>query len=166
MNSEGERGAAANAQFSSEQVKASEERDVLRRRADEELPKEVEELKALAAGAEAALVESKMSLNTAQSSHSEKLTSLQSGVSHYACTGLTFDRAGDNKLKLVFTQIDPTRPGREFTFTLNVNDMTKYEVTECTPAVEGVDALVDAVNVDNDFGGFVKAMRKGFVGLV
>ena len=126
VKSLGARGAAANIKFSNEQQQATEERDELRKRADEELPLEVDELKSIAATAESSLVDARMNLNTAQTSHSEKLTSLQDGVDHYASTGLTFDRAGDNKLKLVFSQIDPTDTMREFGFTLNVNEMNKY----------------------------------------
>jgi len=158
----GERGAAANIKFAAEQEKAVSERDVLRRRADEELPQEISELRAIAERAEASLNEAKMNLSTATTAHSEKLNSLEQGVKHYAATGLTFDRAGDNKLKLTFTQIDPSNPGREFSFTLNVNDQNKYEVTDCDPEMSIVGKLVEKVNNDNDFGAFVKAMRKGF----
>ena len=38
----------------------------------------------------------------------------------------------------------------------------KYSVTRCDPAVEGVGALAEKLNTNNDFSAFVRLMRAAF----
>lgn len=76
--------------------------------------------------------------------------------------------AGTTRLRLVFTQIDPASPQREFFFSVNVDEQDQYEVAECSPAVpaDRLDALVRTLNAKNDFSCFVKAMRREFKAMV
>ena len=85
-------------------------------------------------------------------------------VSYREGLSLEFERAAGNRLRLVFTSLDKSNPERPFAFTINVDDNEMYQVEECKPALprEEIDGMVREVNVSNDFGGFVRGVRKLF----
>lgn len=91
-----------------------------------------------------------------------QLAELSKGVSYFEKMGLTFEKAEDDRLRVVFTQLDPDAPERRFTFTVLVTDKDVYEVTECTPPVPALEGLVSQLNASNDFSGFVQMMRRAF----
>jgi hypothetical protein len=92
-----------------------------------------------------------------------KLSELHKGVDHFAkYLGLKFERAGDNCLKMTFTHIDEHDVDKEFTFSVYVDEFSRYKVVECEPIVSGIDDALDDLNRSNDFGSFVKFMRNKF----
>lgn len=159
----GERGAAANSAFTTSQASLASSRDSLLTLNTVTLPSSLSSLGSLASSTQASLTSSSLALAEARQDVERKLAKLQEGMGRYEATGLSFERAGGNRLRLVFTLVDPKDEGREFCFTLNVNEENKYEVCECEPGVGGVEGLLRKVNEDNEFGAFVKAMRKEFV---
>jgi len=85
-------------------------------------------------------------------------------VSYREGLSLEFERASGNKLRLVFTSLDPTDHSRAFAFTVNVNENEEYEIQECMPALQNevLEEMVEGVNLTNDFGGFVRGVRNAF----
>ena len=85
--------------------------------------------------------------------------------------GLTFERAAGARLRLSFSSIASTAATAKATthmFVLDLDASDKYVVEECVPSLtsSGVDEikrLTSKVNADNDFGEFVRGMRKAFV---
>jgi len=97
----------------------------------------------------------------------QKLSELQKGGSMYKkWLGLEFERVEDERLRIVFTHVDPQAPTRAFTFYVYVDSSDRYHVVKCEPEVHDVQSLVDALNTSNDFSAFVRNMRKRFQQLV
>lgn len=85
------------------------------------------------------------------------------GVAFYRRLGLEFEKIHDERLRLVFTQIDPLDPTRPFAFNVRVADADEaYTVDGVDPPVAGLDALVVQLNATNDFSVFVQMMRRKF----
>eukprot|EP00897_Mesotaenium_endlicherianum_P008153 jgi/Mesen1/7366/ME000381S06596 len=81
--------------------------------------------------------------------------------------GLQFEHSAKDRLRLVFVNIDPLDPAREFSFVLHVTtNSSEYSVIECTPQISDMQALVAEVNSTNDFSGFVRSVRRKFRSLV
>ena len=76
--------------------------------------------------------------------------------------GLDFQRLGANRLQLNFTNIDPNSHSRVFSFSIHVDEADKYNIISCSPAVEGTEQLLSALNASNDFSAFVRGMRVKF----
>ncbi|GAB5030417.1 kinetochore protein animal type [Nannochloropsis oceanica] len=116
-----------------------------------------EELRQVLAGKRAAL-------GSLTSRQGEYINDLTRGVVMYKHLGLDFERADDNKLRLIFTQLDSSNPGREFFFSVHIDENDQYRVEECVPALDVgmVEGLVGEVNKANDFATFVKKMRRAF----
>ncbi len=116
-----------------------------------------DELRRLLAGKRAALGQ----LTERQGDYINDLTR---GVVMYKHLGLDFERADDNSLRLIFTQLDAANPAREFFFSVHIDDADHYRVEECNPPLAPalVDGLVAEVNKANDFATFVKKMRRAF----
>mmetsp|Transcript_13008 Transcript_13008/g.47535 ORF Transcript_13008/g.47535 Transcript_13008/m.47535 type:complete len:229 (-) Transcript_13008:1664-2350(-) len=76
--------------------------------------------------------------------------------------GLRFAHAINDELQVIFTQIDPKDPSRQFCFSVRVHDSGVYDVTQCEPKVDGIAEMVETLNSSNNFSNFVKAMRKKF----
>jgi hypothetical protein len=76
--------------------------------------------------------------------------------------------ADNNKLRLIFTQLDSSQPSKEFSFAVHIDEGDRYMVEECQPPLDAalVDGLVKQVNANNDFSAFVKGMRRAFKGTV
>lgn len=94
------------------------------------------------------------------------MNELSRGISFYRRLGLDFEKINDDKLRLVFTQIDPSDPDRQFRFNVRITDADVYEVEGCDPPVPGLDALIKELNAANDFSRFVQLMRQRFKQLV
>ncbi|KAL7572998.1 hypothetical protein ACA910_007495 [Epithemia clementina (nom. ined.)] len=79
--------------------------------------------------------------------------------------GLEFEKAPQNQLRFLFTQLDPSNPDRAFSFTLSVDSQTDlYELHHCEPMLLGDDThtLVQQLNATCDMNAFVRAMRQAF----
>jgi septal ring factor EnvC (AmiA/AmiB activator) len=75
---------------------------------------------------------------------------------------LDFQRVEDNRLRFVFTNIDPANHDRQFIFSVFINNSNKYELVECEPRLPSLDALLADLNADNNFSRFVQRMRAQF----
>mmetsp|Transcript_25147 Transcript_25147/g.47281 ORF Transcript_25147/g.47281 Transcript_25147/m.47281 type:complete len:232 (+) Transcript_25147:29-724(+) len=111
--------------------------------------------KSLATSAAAARKSSETSKSTSLNLLTKSIVSYREGLS------LDFERAAGNRLRLVFTNLDENNVDRIFAFTINVNDKEEYEVEDLSDDIDVKD-LVEGVNGDNDFGGFVRGVRKAF----
>ena len=69
----------------------------------------------------------------------------------------------EEELKLVFTQIDASAPGREFAVEVRVKEEA-YESTACSPplAAGELEGMVSELNADKNFSAFVRNVRKAF----
>lgn len=94
-----------------------------------------------------------------------KLEALKEARKMYAeRLGLTFEYGASERLRLKFKYIDARAPEREFVLAVRLRGAS-YEVVECSPRVDGLDALVRECNRSNDFGKFVRDARRAFVAL-
>ena len=75
---------------------------------------------------------------------------------------MRFEYGDAEKLRLAFKYVDAAAPEREFVLGVRLRG-SAYEVVECAPRLENIDALVDECNRTNDFGKFVRDARRGFV---
>ena len=91
-----------------------------------------------------------------------QLNELTRGISFYRRLGLDFEKISDDKLRLVFTEIDPADPRRTFCFNVRISDSDVYEVDGCEPALSGLEALTKELNDGNDFSRFVQKLRAMF----
>ena len=94
-----------------------------------------------------------------------QLQELTRGVACYKRLGLDFEKIHDERLRLVFTQIDALDPTRKFAFNVRVSGDgdEAYTVDDVEPPVAGLDALVAHLNETNDFSVFVQMMRRKFI---
>mmetsp|Transcript_20119 Transcript_20119/g.29919 ORF Transcript_20119/g.29919 Transcript_20119/m.29919 type:complete len:234 (-) Transcript_20119:285-986(-) len=76
--------------------------------------------------------------------------------------GLEFVVQARCTTKIIFTQVDKDSPNREFYFIIAIDDNNQYELQACQPRVSGLKPYVDFLNETNDFGGFIRFMRKQF----
>jgi hypothetical protein len=95
-------------------------------------------------------------------------------------TGMHLNLAAENRLRFVFTNIDPSKHERPFTFSVFINEQNVYQseferraicvrahgvapaVAECSPAVSDIDVLLEKLNCTNNFGAFVQHIRRRF----
>jgi hypothetical protein len=91
-----------------------------------------------------------------------QLNELTRGIAFYRRLGLDFEKINDDRLRLVFTQVDPADPDAKFCFSVRVTDADAYEVEECVPPVRELPELLRALNESNDFSRFVQSMRGAF----
>merc|ERR1712096_87405 len=112
--------------------------------------------------AEEAATASKTKLATLRKTRETELNELAKGILSYQRLGLSFVRLGDDKLQLVFSMIDPADIGREFSFSVHVNEENSFEVNDVDPPVEGLLPIVKELYDRNNFSEFVKAMRRKF----
>lgn len=74
-------------------------------------------------------------------------------------------REREEELKIVFTQVDPSDPEREFTLGLHLEGAHTYSVVRCDPhaALSAARRLCDALNsCPEDFAWFVREVRAEF----
>lgn len=93
---------------------------------------------------------------------------LTKGVQLYLNLGLEFQKAPNDCMKFIFTQIDPKNPSRQYYFSIFVDDEDKYQFVESYPSIDPstTKRLVDQLNKDTDISRFVVSMRKVFCQLV
>lgn len=65
-------------------------------------------------------------------------------------------------MKFVFTKIDKDDWSRECSFFLDVSK-SDYEILNCTPLLENIAVINEALNGNRDFYQFLKLMRREFV---
>jgi hypothetical protein len=87
---------------------------------------------------------------------------LTKGIVFYKRLGLDFKRVGDDRLRLIFTQIDAAFPEKEFSFTIKVDQTDAYQVEACEPAIPEIPEYLACLNKSNDFSVFVRTMRQSF----
>ena len=90
---------------------------------------------------------------------------LLGGQAMFERLGLRFDAQVGENVRVIFTQIDPAAPGREFVVGVSVNDADDFELRECTPAIPDMPQLLDEVNQTADFSKFVQRCRAHFKGM-
>lgn len=81
--------------------------------------------------------------------------------------GLKIDRAAPQTVRMVFSLLDPKNPGREFAFTLGLDDSQGYCVKDCIPAMPELAKLIEELNATADSATslprFVCGMRRAFI---
>jgi len=148
-----------------ERLRIDEQRAELERLTAQEsrLPPEAERLNQQLAQARSLVVQREAGCETSLASKEQKLSELDRGCALYRTRlGLAFERVGDERLRLTFTNIDPADPMRSFAFQVFVDGGDKYHVESCEPLVQGMDELLGTLNRDNDFSAFVRSMRRRF----
>mmetsp|Transcript_7472 Transcript_7472/g.12998 ORF Transcript_7472/g.12998 Transcript_7472/m.12998 type:complete len:240 (-) Transcript_7472:230-949(-) len=90
---------------------------------------------------------------------------LTRGAKMFKRLGLEFERVGESRLRLSFTQIDPTNPGKLFFIVIYIDDNDFYHVEQVQPAIGNISDLLQAVNNDNNFALFVRRIRQRFKAL-
>lgn len=94
----------------------------------------------------------------------QSLNDLTHGVKHYKALGLEFQKADNDCMKFVFTQIDPNDPSRPFYFLMFVDASNQYQLVETSPALDpaATEAFLRTLNSNNDIGMFVYHIRTLF----
>jgi ABC-type uncharacterized transport system involved in gliding motility auxiliary subunit len=72
-------------------------------------------------------------------------------------------RGTDNRLRLVFTNVDARNAKREFYFTIYLTEADMYQLEECHPEVPMHENLLAELNETSNLSRFVVEMRKQFV---
>ena len=148
-----------------DKAELEEGRRELERKSTQEglLPPEQQRLQRTLEQQQQILLQRDSGLQQAQHQKDQRLNELQRGCDTYRnMLGLDFDRVGDERLQLIFTQIDERNPKRVFTFQVFVDPNDHYHIERCEPMVPNVEHLVDALNTSNDFSAFVRKMRREF----
>ncbi|KAJ1482187.1 chromosome segregation protein Spc25-domain-containing protein [Baffinella frigidus] len=57
-------------------------------------------------------------------------------------------------------KIDPANPGKQFRFSIRLNEDESYNVKDCEPMVENLEELVEELNASNSLSLFVRSVRK------
>ncbi len=87
---------------------------------------------------------------------------LLGGQAMFARLGLRFEcKSGDN-VRMVFTQIDATAPGREFVVGICVSASEEFELRECSPPIASMSDLLEQLNATSDLALFVRQCRAAF----
>lgn len=96
------------------------------------------------------------------------LNDLTKGIKLYQQLGLQFEKAENNCMQFIFTQIDPQNHSRKFEFFLLVDEEDCYQLVDSLPAldVEVCKSLIIQLNEDNDISRFVVSMRREYQSLV
>nr|XP_054767633.1 kinetochore protein Spc25-like isoform X2 [Lytechinus pictus] len=74
---------------------------------------------------------------------------------------LEFRKIDGDHLQFVFTNIDSKNHDRSFYLTIKI-DNSKYQVTDCCPAIEGIPDMLSELNKTNNLMHFVVGARKKF----
>ena len=94
-----------------------------------------------------------------------KLDALREAREMYAeRLGLWFEYGQGERLRLRFKYVDARAPEKEFVLAVRLRG-SAYEVVECEPAIEMIESLARECNRSNDFGKFVRDVRRAFVAL-
>jgi small-conductance mechanosensitive channel len=76
--------------------------------------------------------------------------------------GLEFERVCEDKLRFIFTLIDPKDVAREFWFTVFIDAAKHFHIEECQPPLDGLTEVEAELNRDSDFTAFIRKMRRKF----
>jgi len=142
-----------------------EQRRELERKSTQEglLPPEQQRLQRTLEQQQQILAQRESVLQQAQQQKDTRLSELQRGCDTYrGFLGLDFERVGDERLRLIFTQIDERNPKRVFCFQVFVDPNDHYHIERCEPTIPAIDALTESLNSSNDFSAFVRGMRREF----
>lgn len=106
----------------------------------------------------------KKELLESRAAREKALNDLTKGIKLYQMLGLQFEKAENDCMKFIFTQIDPKNHSRRFEFLLLVDDDDCYQLVDSTPPLEPdvCKSFVIQLNEDNDISSFVVKMRKEY----
>ena len=106
----------------------------------------------------------KKELLESRAAREKALNDLTKGIKLYQKLGLEFEKAENDCMKFIFTQIDPKNHSRRFEFLLLVDEDDCYQLVDSTPALEPevCKSFVIQLNADNDISRFVVNMRKEY----
>mmetsp|Transcript_48850 Transcript_48850/g.104278 ORF Transcript_48850/g.104278 Transcript_48850/m.104278 type:complete len:233 (-) Transcript_48850:403-1101(-) len=109
------------------------------------------------------LAQHEVAYQQSQQQKDAKLAELDKGCSTYQrLLALEFERMGEERLRLIFTNVDERAPSRAFSFQVFVDGADQYHINQCEPRLEKLPELTHALNQSNDFSAFVRAMRREF----
>ncbi|XP_002742409.1 kinetochore protein Spc25-like [Saccoglossus kowalevskii] len=74
---------------------------------------------------------------------------------------LEFKKLSGERMQIIFTNIDPDQQDKKYVITVKITE-NQYEVTECDPAVEGLDEMVVKLNKTSHFSLFIINLRRKF----
>ena len=96
------------------------------------------------------------------------LNDLTKGIQLYQKLGLQFEKAENDCMKFIFTQIDPQNHSRRFEFLLLVDEEDCYQLVDSAPVLEPevCKSFIVQLNEDNDISKFVVNMRREYQCLV
>jgi hypothetical protein len=151
-------------QYSTERRQLAEKQAELAslERARGTLPSDVEAGKAREEAAQLQLSQTRAEYERREAESRYELQELTRGLECYQRLGLSFEKLSDDRLRLVFTLIDPTDPNKRFFFTVRMNDSDAYTVDECSPPIDTMADMVRLLNENNDFSKFVQYVRREF----
>eukprot|EP01039_Chlorochromonas_danica_P006811 gene6811-7524_t len=94
----------------------------------------------------------------------QALKDLTHGTKYYAMLGLDFQKAENDCMKFIFSQIDRNHPMKIFYFLIFVDERNQYQLVETNPTLDGqaVNGLMKELNTSNDIARFVLGMRQLF----
>jgi kinetochore protein Spc25, animal type len=91
---------------------------------------------------------------------------LERGVDYFRRRlGVDVRSKSGGQFQIVFTQVDPSNPQRQFSFTMRLNG-DLYELMACEPRISQLRPLIDQLNASNDLKAFVIDIRKHFRSIV
>jgi Chromosome segregation protein Spc25 len=98
----------------------------------------------------------------------QSMNDLTFGIRQYMHLGLEFLKVAGERMKFVYTQIDPSDHKREFSFQMFVDERDIYQLVETSPQIQPAvaRAILQQFNDDNDIGRFVLSIRKEFKKMV
>ena len=110
----------------------------------------------------------KKGLLESRAAREKALNDLTKGIKLYQQLGLQFEKAENNCMQFIFTQIDPQNHSRKFEFFLLVDEEDCYQLVDSVPAldVEVCKSLIIQLNEDNDISRFAVNMRREYQNLV
>jgi hypothetical protein len=131
-------------------------------RARGSLPADVEAAQAREEAAQLQLAQTRAEFERRELEVRYELQELSRGLDCYQRLGLAFEKLADDRLRLVFTLIDPAQPARRFCFTVRMTEADAYDVDDCDPAVDALPGMLRQLNESNDISRFVQLMRREF----
>lgn len=75
--------------------------------------------------------------------------------------GATIRGAGDDVLRVVFTNLDPKDPEREFSIVIDLSRQ-EYRVPEVSPPLAALHTLLDGLNASRDLYAFLRRIQRAF----
>lgn len=103
--------------------------------------------------------------NDLKSKSTKSMNELTHGIRFYLHLGLEFQKAPNDCMKFIFTNIDEKAPARQFYFMIFVDEKDSYQFVESNPVIDGnaLTRLMERLNADSNISRFVVSMRSLFV---